>query len=181
MTYSNAWPRATKRDHETAKSWPQYTNCSWLVGFMLNATFNNISAMSWQSVLLVEETVGPGENHRPAVSHWQNLSHNVSYTSPTSVVICTDCIGSYKSNYHTITTTAVTILTKGYPNLKGMLSSKGTIWMHNYNGTSIKIKQKQGQHEIREKKKHKKTGSETRCFERINISCPIILAPVVMS
>jgi hypothetical protein len=30
-----------------------------------NATFNNISAISWQSVLLVEETRGPGENHRP--------------------------------------------------------------------------------------------------------------------
>jgi len=28
---------------------------------------------------------------------------------------------------------------------------------------------------------HKKFGSETRCFEIISISCPIILAPVVMS
>jgi len=28
-----------------------------------NATFNNISAMSWRSVLLTEET---GENNRPA-------------------------------------------------------------------------------------------------------------------
>jgi hypothetical protein len=38
-----------------------------LVGFMMfNATFNNISAISWQSVLLVEET---GENHQPASSH----------------------------------------------------------------------------------------------------------------
>jgi hypothetical protein len=27
--------------------------------------------------LLVEETGGPGENHRPAASHWQTLSHNV--------------------------------------------------------------------------------------------------------
>jgi hypothetical protein len=36
------------------------------VGFMvmvLNATFNNISAISWWSVLLVEETGVPGENH----------------------------------------------------------------------------------------------------------------------
>ena len=32
---------------------------------VLNATFNNISVISWRSVLLVEETVGPGENHRP--------------------------------------------------------------------------------------------------------------------
>ena len=34
-----------------------------------NATFYNISVISWQSVLLVEETGVPGENHRPAVSH----------------------------------------------------------------------------------------------------------------
>jgi hypothetical protein len=34
------------------------------VRFMVfNATFNNISAISWQSVLLVEETGVPGENH----------------------------------------------------------------------------------------------------------------------
>ena len=39
----------------------------WLVGFiMLNATFKNISAVSWRSVLLVEETGVPGENHRSA-------------------------------------------------------------------------------------------------------------------
>ena len=28
-------------------------------------TFNNISVISWWSVLLVEETGVPGENHRP--------------------------------------------------------------------------------------------------------------------
>jgi len=36
---------------------------------VINATFNNISAISWRSVLLVAETGGPGENHRPVVSH----------------------------------------------------------------------------------------------------------------
>ena len=41
-----------------------------LVWFMVfNATFNNISVISWRSVLLVEETGVPGENHRPVVSH----------------------------------------------------------------------------------------------------------------
>jgi hypothetical protein len=29
---------------------------------VFNATFNNISVISWWSVLLVEETGGPGEN-----------------------------------------------------------------------------------------------------------------------
>jgi hypothetical protein len=35
---------------------------------VFNATFNNISAISWWSVLLVEETGVPGENHQPAAS-----------------------------------------------------------------------------------------------------------------
>jgi hypothetical protein len=42
----------------------------WVGWFMVfNATFNNISAISWQSVLLVEETGVPGKNYRPVVSH----------------------------------------------------------------------------------------------------------------
>ena len=32
-------------------------------------TFNNISVISWRSVLMVEETGVPGENHRPVASH----------------------------------------------------------------------------------------------------------------
>jgi uncharacterized membrane protein len=41
-----------------------------LVWFMVfNATFKNISFISWQSVLLVEETGVPGENRRPVASH----------------------------------------------------------------------------------------------------------------
>jgi len=36
---------------------------------VLNATFNIISVISWWSVLLVEETGGPGENHQPVASH----------------------------------------------------------------------------------------------------------------
>ena len=32
---------------------------------VFNATFNNISVISWQSVLSVEKTGLPGENHRP--------------------------------------------------------------------------------------------------------------------
>jgi hypothetical protein len=47
----------------------------WFMVF--NATINNISVISWRSVLLVEESGGPGENHRSVASHWQALSHNV--------------------------------------------------------------------------------------------------------
>jgi len=41
---------------------------------VFNATFNNISVISWRSVLLVEESGGPGEIHRPVASHRQTLS-----------------------------------------------------------------------------------------------------------
>ena len=44
---------------------------------MINATFSNNSAISWRSVLLVDETGVPGENHRPVASHRQTLSHNI--------------------------------------------------------------------------------------------------------
>jgi hypothetical protein len=36
---------------------------------VFNATFNNITFILWQSVLLVEETGVPGENQRPPASN----------------------------------------------------------------------------------------------------------------
>jgi len=52
-------------------------------GYMVfNTTFNNISVVLWRSVLLVEESGVPGENHRPAVSHWQTSSHNGVSSTP---------------------------------------------------------------------------------------------------
>ena len=80
----------------------------WL---LFNTTFNNISVISWRSVLLMEDTGGPGVNNWPAVSHRQTLLLNVVHLAwagfelTTLVVICTDYTGSYKSNHHTITTT----------------------------------------------------------------------------
>jgi hypothetical protein len=93
---------------------------------VFNATFNNISVISWRSVLLVNKTIVPGENHQSVASQWQTLSHNVVSCTPrhekdsmlyrihlfpwegfeltTLVVIGTDCTGNCKSNYHTITT-----------------------------------------------------------------------------
>ena len=46
---------------------------SWYRFMVFNTTFNNISVISWRSVLLVEETRVPGENHRPVASHWHNV------------------------------------------------------------------------------------------------------------
>jgi len=37
---------------------------------VFNATFNNISAISWRPVLVVEEAGVHGEKHRPWVSNW---------------------------------------------------------------------------------------------------------------
>jgi hypothetical protein len=42
---------------------------------VFNTTFNNISVISWQSVILVEETGVSRENHRP-------VTHNVVSSTP---------------------------------------------------------------------------------------------------
>jgi hypothetical protein len=85
--------------------------CLFVCLVVFNPTFNNISVILWQSFLLAEETWGPGENH--------DLSHNVVHLALIEiqtingdrhyiqsrrplVVIGIDCIGSCKSNYHTI-------------------------------------------------------------------------------
>ena len=47
----------------------------WFMVF--KATFNNISAITRQSVLLVKEIGVRGENHRPVASHGQTLSHTL--------------------------------------------------------------------------------------------------------
>ena len=79
----------------------QYINNNLFCLMVFNTTFNNISVISWRSVLLVEETGGTGENHRIKLytSPWSQFEFT------TSVVIGTECIGSCKSNYHMITAT----------------------------------------------------------------------------
>jgi len=51
---------------------------------VFNATFNNILVISWQSVLLVEETTVPGEKitDLAQVTVRQTLSHNVLSSTP---------------------------------------------------------------------------------------------------
>jgi hypothetical protein len=77
---------------------------------VFNTTFNNISFISWRSVLLVEETVHPQKTtNLPQVTEKLYRVHLAwaGFELTTLVVIGTDCIGSCKSNYHTITTTTV--------------------------------------------------------------------------
>ena len=82
---------------------------------MCNYGFNNISVISWRSVLLVEETGVPAEN-QCIDSSYGKLYHKcwIEYISPLTgfehtilVGICTTCTGSYNPNYHTIMTTTV--------------------------------------------------------------------------
>ena len=55
--------------------------CWFFVCLMVfNATFNNISVISWQSVLLVEETGGP-EKTTDLSQVYDKLDHIMLYTS----------------------------------------------------------------------------------------------------
>jgi len=62
-----------------------FNNCTciyfclhWFVGWFMvfNATFNNISVISWLS-FIGGRNRRTGENHRLVTSHWQTLSCNV--------------------------------------------------------------------------------------------------------
>jgi hypothetical protein len=68
---------------------------------VFNATFHNISVISWWSVLLMEETRVSGENHRPAASHGQTWSHIHGHTKkPPGTGNNAHCIGIlFKSNF----------------------------------------------------------------------------------
>jgi hypothetical protein len=46
---------------------------------MFNTTINNISAMLWRSVLLVEETRVLGENHRPCCKSPTNYNVRITF------------------------------------------------------------------------------------------------------
>ena len=83
----------------------------WLEVVVFNATFNNISVISWRSVLLMAK---PECSEKTTVT--DNLYHIMLYRMclawaafelATLVMICTDCIGSCKSNYYTILTTTI--------------------------------------------------------------------------
>ena len=73
---------------------------------VFNATFNNSSVISWQSVLLVGKPEYPektSDKFHHILLYRVHLAW-VGFKLTTLVVIGTDCIGSHKSNYHTIMT-----------------------------------------------------------------------------
>ena len=44
---------------------------------VFNATLNNISVISWHSVLLMEKTGVPGKNHRPVADKLYHIMYRV--------------------------------------------------------------------------------------------------------
>jgi hypothetical protein len=67
---------------------------------VFNATLNNISVISWRSVLSVEETGVPGENHRPFASNRQTSSHNIVSNTPRLSGVRTHNISGDKGILH---------------------------------------------------------------------------------
>jgi hypothetical protein len=84
----------------------QSTTWSWLNLFV--RLYAIIQQLTW-SLIYYEKYSTSQLDLWPVTSHWQTLSHNVVHLTlieiRTSMVIGTDCVGSCKSNYHTITIT----------------------------------------------------------------------------
>jgi hypothetical protein len=91
----------------------EYTRGNGWIGrsMMLNATFNNMSVISWRSVLFVEEIGVPGENH----NFYHIMLYRVDlvwavFDLTTLVLLGNNCRNSYKSTNHTITTTTAPVV-----------------------------------------------------------------------
>ena len=58
----------------------------WFLVF--NATFSNISSISWRPLLVVEEVGVPGENHRPLASNWNFITCGCESSAAVFVKSC---------------------------------------------------------------------------------------------
>jgi hypothetical protein len=70
---------------------------------MFNATFNNISVISWQSLSWRRKpNRAQRDNHQPVASHWQTISHNVvlgqQFSSCYPLLIFTRFIGTVSNS-----------------------------------------------------------------------------------
>jgi len=102
--------RKTKQNSTTSKQVPiqkSFVFCLF-VWWCLTPLSTIVQFVLWRLVLFVEETGGPGENHRPVAGHGQNLSHNVVHLALVEIRthnISGDRHWLHRSNYHTITAT----------------------------------------------------------------------------
>jgi hypothetical protein len=111
----------------------------WFGLMVLNATFNNISVISWQSVLLVEETWVPSENHWPSASHYK-LHHIMLYTLPVSGIRTHIVLSSHSKLYiltylHIIKSAQNIFFCEGFLDQLGEVIS---IYVPQYNKMTVK-------------------------------------------
>jgi len=82
---------------------------------VLNVTFNNISVISWWSVLLVEETRVPGENHRKSLTNYHIMMY---WVHPGMNVIRTHNIGGDRHMIAQVVVNPTTIQSRPPPAVK---------------------------------------------------------------
>jgi hypothetical protein len=80
----------------------------WIRVVVFSATFNNISIISWRSVWMVEEKTEYSEKTTDILYHIMLYRVHLALSGIQTHNF--SCTGSYKSNYHTITTTTNPLL-----------------------------------------------------------------------
>ena len=93
----------------------------WFVLIRHDMVFNNISVISWRSVVLVQETGVSGGNHWPIARKWPTLSHSVASSTHrhefNNHAIMTTTVSDYNSiQTHLLRQKKKTILDKHYLN-----------------------------------------------------------------